>query len=95
MKIAYIILAHKLPQQIIRLVNRLNTDDTSFLIHVDKKTEHRIYQEIVRDSSDHPEILTSNNFKSINQSSSLFARKFDISQDSKILDLIDKNILDI
>ncbi|MBD2362799.1 hypothetical protein H6G36_16695 [Anabaena minutissima FACHB-250] len=48
MDIAYIILAHKYPQQLIRLVNRLNIDKTYFLIHVDKKTNDDIYQEMVQ-----------------------------------------------
>ncbi|MFN6567620.1 beta-1,6-N-acetylglucosaminyltransferase [Dendronalium sp. ChiSLP03b] len=48
MEIAYIISAYKYPQQLIRLVNRLNVDKTSFLIHVDKKTNNEIYQEMVQ-----------------------------------------------
>ena len=44
MKIAYIILAHKLPEQLVRLVKKLNTDNTSFLIHVDKKTDEEIFR---------------------------------------------------
>ncbi|MDJ0799828.1 MAG: beta-1,6-N-acetylglucosaminyltransferase [Calothrix sp. MO_167.B12] len=48
MDIAYIILAHKYPRQLIRLVNRLNTEKTYFLIHIDKKTNNDIYQEIVQ-----------------------------------------------
>lgn len=43
MKIIYIILAHKLPEQVVRLVRKLNTDETVFLIHVDKKTDHETY----------------------------------------------------
>lgn len=39
MSIAYIISAYKLPEQLVRLVQKLNTEDTSFLIHVDKKTD--------------------------------------------------------
>jgi len=39
MKIAYIILAHKLPEQLVRLVRALNTDTASFFIHIDKKTD--------------------------------------------------------
>ena len=37
MSINYIILAHKNPHQITRLVNRLNCSNCSFYIHVDKK----------------------------------------------------------
>jgi hypothetical protein len=47
MKIAYIILAHKLPEQLVRLVKKLNTDTTSFLIHIDKKTDEETYRKMV------------------------------------------------
>ena len=41
----------------------------------------------------HPKVLNCNDFKKINQSNTLFARKFDIYTDSKILDLIDEKLL--
>lgn len=44
MKIVYVILAHKLPEQLVRLVKKLNTDNTSFLIHVDKKTDNETFR---------------------------------------------------
>ena len=44
MRIAYIILAHKLPDQLVRLVCKLNTKEDSFLIHVDKKTDDENYK---------------------------------------------------
>ena len=47
MKIAYIILAHKYPQQLARLVHSLNDDETSFWIHVDRKTDLVTSQSIV------------------------------------------------
>lgn len=47
MKLAYIILAHKYPEQLIRLVHRLNTENTSFFVHIDKKTDEKIYNQIV------------------------------------------------
>jgi len=48
MKIVYIILAHKLPEQLVRLVRRLNTDLAAcFLIHVDKKTNIETYNRMV------------------------------------------------
>jgi len=47
MKIAYIILAHKYPEQLIRLIHRLNTEKASFFVHVDKKTDKIIYNQIV------------------------------------------------
>ncbi|MEH2273655.1 MAG: beta-1,6-N-acetylglucosaminyltransferase [Nostoc sp.] len=46
MKIAYIILAHNYPEQLVRLIFKLNTDDVSFFIHIDKKTDKTIYYQI-------------------------------------------------
>ncbi|NES18035.1 MAG: beta-1,6-N-acetylglucosaminyltransferase [Symploca sp. SIO3E6] len=46
MKIAYIILVHKNPQQLIRLINRLDVEESTFFVHIDKKTNQDIYQEI-------------------------------------------------
>ncbi|MBV8886914.1 MAG: hypothetical protein JO235_23370 [Chroococcidiopsidaceae cyanobacterium CP_BM_RX_35] len=43
MKIAYLILAHKNPDQILRLITRLNTDYISFFIHIDKRATDEIY----------------------------------------------------
>jgi hypothetical protein len=43
MKIAYIIIAHKLPGQLVRLVKLLNTESVSFFIHVDKKTDDKTF----------------------------------------------------
>lgn len=36
MEINYIILAHKNPQQVLRLIDRLNTFQCNFYIHIDK-----------------------------------------------------------
>jgi len=47
MQLAYIISAYKYPRQLIRLVHRLNTDSTSFFIHIDRKTDDHVYLEIV------------------------------------------------
>lgn len=41
----------------------------------------------------HPEILTMNNYEEIIKTDKLFARKFDIEIDSKVLELIDQEIL--
>ncbi|WP_138502782.1 beta-1,6-N-acetylglucosaminyltransferase [Nostoc sp. PA-18-2419] len=46
MKIAYIILAHNSPEQLARLIYKLNTDYVSFFIHIDKKTDSQIYSQI-------------------------------------------------
>ncbi|MBD0389846.1 MAG: hypothetical protein ICV54_25920 [Nostoc sp. C3-bin3] len=46
MKLAYIILAHKYPEQLVRLISQLNADDVSFFIHIDKNVERKIYHQI-------------------------------------------------
>jgi hypothetical protein len=43
MRIAYIISAYKLPGQLVRLVRKLNAENTIFFIHVDKKTDNTTY----------------------------------------------------
>jgi len=45
MKIAYIILAHKNPLQVVRLVQALLYKNTSFFIHIDKKTNIAPFRE--------------------------------------------------
>ncbi|ARV58414.1 hypothetical protein BZZ01_06970 [Nostocales cyanobacterium HT-58-2] len=47
MKIAYIVLAHRNPEQLIRLISKLNTENTSFFIHIDQRSDAKIYQQIV------------------------------------------------
>ena len=44
MHIAYIISAYKYPEQLTRLVHRLNTPTSVFLIHVDKRTDKTQYK---------------------------------------------------
>jgi hypothetical protein len=46
MRIAYIISAYKLPQQLVRLVQRLDAPGASFFIHVDRKTSWNQYMEM-------------------------------------------------
>ncbi|QLE58466.1 beta-1,6-N-acetylglucosaminyltransferase [Nostoc sp. TCL26-01] len=49
MKIAYIILAHKLPAQVVRLVQRLKNDDTSFFIHIDSRASNEMCDHITKE----------------------------------------------
>ena len=48
MKIAYLIVAYKRPKQLPRLINALNTSNTSFFIHVDKKVDITPYYKEMR-----------------------------------------------
>lgn len=57
MQFAYIISAYKYPQQLIRLIQRLNTPSASFFVHVDRKTDDGIYREIVHALSRRPNVI--------------------------------------
>jgi hypothetical protein len=46
MKKAYIIMAHKAPQQLYRLIDRLNDGDSEFFIHIDKTAEFTQFNSI-------------------------------------------------
>lgn len=46
MKIAYIILAYKLPDQLVRLVRKLHTEDTFFFIHIDKEKGEELFHHV-------------------------------------------------
>jgi Core-2/I-Branching enzyme len=51
MDLAYIVSAYKLPDQLTRLITRLSTPRSSFLIHVDSKTEDAMYRRVVESLS--------------------------------------------
>ena len=57
MRIAYIILAHNSPEQLVRLIFKLNTDDVSFFIHIDKKTDKTIYSQIFNQLNKLPNVF--------------------------------------
>lgn len=46
MRICYVILAHKLPHQLVRLVERLQTASATFLIHIDAKAGREVVDPI-------------------------------------------------
>ncbi len=56
MKLAYIILAHKNSAQVIRLINALNHEDTSFVIHVSKTAEKGFNKELKRSLKNKPNL---------------------------------------
>jgi Core-2/I-Branching enzyme len=47
MNLAYIITAHKNPEQLVRLVERLNADGATFFVHVDRRTDAQTYGRMV------------------------------------------------
>ena len=46
MRIAYLILAHNNPEHLLRLIHSLSTTDSSFFIHIDKKTPFYSFKRI-------------------------------------------------
>lgn len=44
MNLAYIVSAYKLPDQLVRLVSKLDNGTSHFLIHVDKKTDEAVFR---------------------------------------------------
>lgn len=51
MQLAYIVSAYRNLSQVTRLVRRLANDDSCFFVHVDRKTDRREYETLVRDFS--------------------------------------------
>jgi hypothetical protein len=47
LRIAYIILAHDYPDQLIRLIERLTTDGAEFFVHIDKKAPAEVFDRVV------------------------------------------------
>ena len=56
MKIVYVILAHKLPEQLVRLVRRLDDDRSSFLIHFDRKASRETFMRASRPLKAYPNV---------------------------------------
>lgn len=64
MKIAYLIIAHKQPDQLERLVRRLNSVDNFFFIHIDKKTRKDTYIRIRELLSEYKNVFFVKRFRS-------------------------------
>lgn len=47
MRLAYIVIAHRLPDQLLRLVKRLVADDTTIMIHIDKHATRGVFERVV------------------------------------------------
>lgn len=50
MKIAYLIVAHNNPLTLGRLINRLNSENATFYVHIDKKSDIENFQSLQRDN---------------------------------------------
>ena len=56
MRIAYIVLAHKLPDQLVRLVRRLDGEQALFLIHIDKRVRRSVFADAVQELHRNPRV---------------------------------------
>ena len=56
MNIAYIVSAYKNPDQVVRLIRRLDGEHAQFLVHVDKKTNEAVYRRIVAPLNELPHV---------------------------------------
>lgn len=56
MRICYLILAHRYPEQLERLIQRLDSSSTSFLIHIDRKTDDASYRRLVERLDERPNV---------------------------------------
>jgi hypothetical protein len=56
-RIAYIVLAHSLPRQLCRLVERLDGDQNLFLVHVDRRAPQEVFAEALRGLGSNPRVV--------------------------------------
>ena len=56
MKLAYLILAHRYPEQLLRLIESRNTENTVFFIHINKMTDAQTYDQFVKAFSHLPNV---------------------------------------
>lgn len=52
MKIAFVIAAHKYPEQVVRLVRRLSSDRATFVVHVDRRASDEVDEAIRKGTRD-------------------------------------------
>jgi hypothetical protein len=57
MTIAYLILAHAHPEQLIRMMARLRVPGTTFAVHVDGRAEASVRAEVARCAAEHDDVL--------------------------------------
>lgn len=55
-RLAYVVLMHKNPSQVGRLLRQLTTERTTFLVHVDRRAGARVYSEMKRYAADIPRV---------------------------------------
>ncbi len=56
MNLVYIISAYRLPEQLVRLVTRLRTENATFLVHIDKKASPEVFGAVAEAVRSMPEV---------------------------------------
>lgn len=56
-KLAYFVLCHKAPEQVIRLIKRLRGAGSVFVVHVDKRAQPHVYQTLQECFADQPDVF--------------------------------------
>jgi len=101
--VSYILKAHRINPQLKKFFSHTLLPDESFfttiLVHSHYKDNiaqgnYRYIRWPAEGAHTHPLVMTKNDFTALKASDKLFARKFDMNQDSEILDLIDREILE-
>lgn len=57
MKVGYIILAHILPEHLVRLVQRLRSDEARFFLHVDRRAPRAVMDVVERELGAAPDVM--------------------------------------
>ncbi len=57
-------MAHKYPEQLLRLIYKLNTDAVAFFVHIDKKVDNTTYHQIFTQLKDFPNVSFIKRYKS-------------------------------
>jgi hypothetical protein len=56
-RVAYVVLAHRLPDQLVRLVNRLDGEHAFFLVHIDRRAPRALFAGAVGELERNPRVL--------------------------------------
>jgi hypothetical protein len=57
MKVAYLIMGHRDPEQILRLIHALRDSGAFFVIHIDKRAPDHVFTPLKKYAASHPEVL--------------------------------------
>jgi hypothetical protein len=62
-RLAYFILCHRMPEQVIRLINRLRDPDSAFVVHVDKRSDPGVHKALTNFCRTTPNVHLSKRYR--------------------------------